>query len=87
MRSAGTGHCLSGESIRQIVYLLSTTEMALSEIAERMSCSKSTISSVNRRFQVRLYNGLRSSWLKADLETKVEWPSPQSVAKKKCRMD
>jgi len=59
---AGQGQSIPVESIRQILHLLSSTEMTVSEIAERMSCSKSTIISINRRFQVRAYNGLRSHW-------------------------
>jgi hypothetical protein len=52
------------ESIRRVIHLLSSTEMTVSEIAERMACSRSTVVAINRRFQVRAYNGLRSSWMK-----------------------
>jgi hypothetical protein len=31
--------------------------MTIGEIAARMSCSKSTVISINRRFRVREYNG------------------------------
>jgi hypothetical protein len=43
------------ESIRQVVHLLSSTQMTVVEIAERMSCTKSSVISINRRFQVRPY--------------------------------
>jgi hypothetical protein len=60
---ARQGQVMPVESIRQVVHLLSSTEMTVVEIAERMSCSKSSVISINRRFQVRPYNGwLRSRW-------------------------
>jgi hypothetical protein len=81
---AGQGQYISAESIRRIVQLLSSTEMTVSEIAERMSCSRSTVVSINRRHQVRQYNGLRASWSKSDLDTaKTEEYSSQTLAKKK----
>jgi DNA-directed RNA polymerase specialized sigma24 family protein len=45
------------EEVRQVIRLLSSTEMTIGEIAARMSCSKSTVISINRRFRVREYNG------------------------------
>src|SRR5215469_40211 len=66
----GQGHYLSIEEIRKIVHLLSSTEMALNEIADRMSCSKSAIATVNRKFNVRTYNGLRSRWSNAEVPQK-----------------
>jgi hypothetical protein len=59
---AGRGNYLSDENIRQIVQLLSSTELTVSEIGERMSCSKSAILAINRKFKVRIYDGLRSRW-------------------------
>ena len=56
---AGQGHTMPVQSIRQVIHLLSSTEMTISEIAERLSCGKSTVIAINRRFQVRAYNGLR----------------------------
>jgi hypothetical protein len=58
----GKGNRMAMESVQRIVYLLAT-EMTLAEIAERMSCSKSVVASVNRRFQVREYHGQRTSWI------------------------
>jgi hypothetical protein len=58
---AGQGHVMPVETIRQVIQLLSSTEMTVSEIAAQMSCSKSTIISINRRFQVRPYNRQRIS--------------------------
>jgi hypothetical protein len=51
------------EHVQRIVDLLATTEMTAAEIAERMSCSKNTVISINRRFQVRDYTGMRSRWI------------------------
>jgi DNA-binding MarR family transcriptional regulator len=50
---AGQGRYVSVENIQRIIYLLATTEMTVTEIAERMSIHKSTISAINKRFQVR----------------------------------
>jgi hypothetical protein len=60
---AGQGRYMPVESIRRVIHLLSSTEMTLKEIAERMSCSRSVVVSINRKFQIRAYNGLRSSWV------------------------
>jgi predicted transcriptional regulator len=65
----GQGHEMQVDDVRKIIQLLSSTEMTISEIAERMSCSKSTVIAINRRFQVRVYNGLRSRWVKVNNES------------------
>lgn len=67
---AGQGRSLSGESIRHIVELLTWTEMSITEIAERMAISKAAVASINRRFQVRNYNGLRTRWVLQEMATK-----------------
>jgi hypothetical protein len=59
---AGQGRHVSADNIQRIICLLATTEMTITEIAMRMSIHKSTISAINRKFSVRRYNGLRSSW-------------------------
>jgi DNA-binding MurR/RpiR family transcriptional regulator len=59
---AGRGRHLSDDSIRQVVRLLASTEMTASDIAERMGYSKSTVITINRKFQVRQYDGLRTRW-------------------------
>jgi hypothetical protein len=67
---ANQGRTLSELQVRRIVSLLSSTDMSIAEIAERMSCSRSVIVSLNRRFQVRDYAGLRSHWtLRERVET------------------
>jgi hypothetical protein len=56
------GSFLSEIQIRRIISLLSTTEMTIPQIAERMQCSRSAVASLNRKFQVREYQGRRSCW-------------------------
>jgi hypothetical protein len=42
--------------------LLRESDMTLPEIADRMRCSRSAVAAVNRKFQIRLYEGRRSQW-------------------------
>jgi hypothetical protein len=49
---------LSETDIRRMVALLFTTDLTIAAIAERMSCSRSVVASVNRKFQVRIDPGL-----------------------------
>lgn len=58
----GRGHHMTVENIQRTIYLLATTDMTVSEIAERMGCSKSAVGAINRRFSVRKYNGMRTRW-------------------------
>ena len=57
------GRHLEPAELERIVSLLRDSELTLSEIAARMQCSRSAIASVNQRFQVRNYQGLRSEWV------------------------
>jgi len=57
------GKPLNTAEIERIVALLKDSELTLSEIAERMSCSRNTISVANRKFGVRNYGGRRSRWV------------------------
>ena len=56
------GRALKPEQVERIVELLSDTELTISEIAQRMECSRSAVLSVNRRRKVRAYRGLRTTW-------------------------
>jgi hypothetical protein len=56
----------SEDQLHRILSLLSSTEMTISEIAERMHCSRSAIGAINRKFRIREYAGLRSSWIRAE---------------------
>jgi hypothetical protein len=59
---AGQGNPMHESQIKTVVSLLASTEMTIPEIAQRMGCSRSAIAAVNRKFQVRQYNGRRSTW-------------------------
>jgi hypothetical protein len=58
----GKGHCFTDVEVSRIVALLSSTDMSIAQIAGRMSCSVSAVSSLNRRHGVRNYAGRRTSW-------------------------
>ena len=66
------GKAFSETELQRIVYLLRTTEMAIGDIAQRMRCSRSAIASINRRYQVREYAGLRSVWKNSLQERELE---------------
>jgi transposase len=36
--------------------------MSLPEIAQRIGCSRSTVVTINRKYQIRHYAGSRSKW-------------------------
>lgn len=59
------GKCFTTEELQRIVVLLRETDLSLAEIAVRMQCSRSAVASVNRKFQVREYEGRRSHWVLA----------------------
>jgi predicted DNA-binding protein YlxM (UPF0122 family) len=56
------GRVFTDEQLRRIVNLLSTTDLAIPQIAERMQCSRSAVVAINRKFGIRQYGGRRSSW-------------------------
>ena len=60
---ARQGCALTEQETQKIIVLLSSTDMSLPEIAQRMGCSRSAVASINRRFQVRDYAGLRREWI------------------------
>ncbi len=62
----GQGQVFSEDNVKQIIHLLKTTELSISEIAEHMGCSRSLVVSVNRRYVVRCYNGRRAEWTVED---------------------
>ena len=61
-RMARQGNVLQADDIQHIVSLLTSTGMTIREISQRTGCSRSTIVSINRKFQIRKYAGQRSSW-------------------------
>ena len=56
------GKYFSEDEVSRIVMLLRESDMSLPELADRMHCSRSAIASINRKFQVRVYDGKRSQW-------------------------
>jgi DNA invertase Pin-like site-specific DNA recombinase len=56
------GRHFSEVELSRIQLLLHQSEMSVSEIAERMRCSRSAVVSINRKFQIRLYSGHRTTW-------------------------
>jgi len=65
---AGRGRYISDENIRQVIHLLASTDMSASEIAERMGYSKSAVITINRKFLVRKYDGLRTRWREGNIQ-------------------
>jgi hypothetical protein len=59
---ARQGKMFTEDEVHRIVRLLSSTDMTIPEIAERMRCSRSAVVSINRKCQIRNYGGLRSTW-------------------------
>ena len=60
---SGRRRVFTDEQLERIVQLLSTTDMTIPSIAERMGCSRSTVSSINRRLRIREYAGRRATWI------------------------
>jgi len=56
------GRAFTEEEVQRIASLLSDTDMTIAEIAARMRCSRSAVLTINRKRQVRRYDGLRSTW-------------------------
>ena len=59
---AKQGCSLTCKEIETILVLLASTDTTIQAIAERMSCSRSAIVAINRKFQVRTYGGRRNTW-------------------------
>jgi hypothetical protein len=56
------GQRLPKQRIATIQRLLANTDMTINEIVERMGDSKAVVSSINRKFEIRMYRG-RSQWV------------------------
>jgi predicted DNA-binding protein YlxM (UPF0122 family) len=57
------GKYFSEGELNRIIILLRDSDMSLPEIADRMNCSRSAVAAINRKFQIRLYQGKRSRWI------------------------
>ena len=69
---ARQGCALQETEVRRIVNLLSSTDMTIQQIAERLSCSRSAVVAINRKFQVREYGGRRKTWVLARKDQMLE---------------
>src|SRR5262245_32983551 len=58
----GRGRTFPTETIEKIRQLLAATDVSLAEMAERMNCSKSAVTSINSKYQVRVYENKRTRW-------------------------
>ena len=58
----GRGRTFPTETIEKIRQLLAVTDVSLAEISERMNCSKSAVTSINSKYQVRVYENKRTRW-------------------------
>jgi hypothetical protein len=62
VRMPRSGIHLSAETIEKVKALLSTTDLSMVEIAERIDCSRSAVASINTKYRIRIYGKKRSSW-------------------------
>jgi transposase-like protein len=60
MRSQGRH--FSNDELQRILMLLRETDMTLSDIAGRMGCSRNAVAVINRKFEIRRYDGKRTRW-------------------------
>lgn len=66
-----SGIHLSPQTIEKVKALLSTTDLSMAEIAERIDCSRSAVASINTKYRIRIYGKKRNSWtLNKDLPNK-----------------
>ena len=70
---AGKGNYFTDDCVRRIIALLATN-MTVPEIAERMCCSRTSVISINRKFQVRAYAGKRVTWEPAGVGSILQNP-------------
>ena len=74
------GKVLSESNIRRIVELLTSTDMTIPKIAEKMNCSRSAVVSVKRDYEIKVYAGNRANFTVNDQEKRKE---PDAASKEK----
>ncbi len=57
-----SGRSFPDETVRRMIWLLTSTDMTIEEIAKRMSCCRNTVLGINRKFRIRDYGGRRATW-------------------------
>ena len=70
--TSNQGRRFSEQEIAKIKRFLAETEMTISEIATRMGCSKGPVAQINRKFDIRHYNGKRTVWEMGSAVTAVQ---------------
>jgi DNA-binding MurR/RpiR family transcriptional regulator len=80
MDMAKKGQSFTDQELQRITSLLSTTDMTIGEIAQRMQCSRSSVATVNRRFGIRDYGGLRATWVLQERAGSVAVKAPAQHA-------
>ncbi len=56
------GKPLSEDEIKRIRMLLTDKDLSMAMIAERMNCTRSPLSRINKDLEIRAYKGQRSNW-------------------------
>jgi hypothetical protein len=79
---ATQGRRLSEREVQRIVSLLSETDLQISEIAQRMNCSRSVVTSINRRGYVRSYNGQRLKWQRSNQDRQLNGARDEAAQSK-----
>jgi DNA-directed RNA polymerase specialized sigma subunit len=79
-KMAVQGRAFRQEEIQRILSLLAETDMTISEIAARMRCSRSAVIAANRKWKVRAYYGLKSTWQRAASDCLVSVQKDKSAA-------
>ncbi len=60
--SRSQGNPLTKDEIQRVQMLLADTDLTMPMIAERMDCARSSIAKINKKLQIRSYNGQRTKW-------------------------
>jgi predicted DNA-binding protein YlxM (UPF0122 family) len=61
------GRHLSQKEINKIIRLLAKTDLSMTDIADRMNCTRSAVSTINRKYGIRIYVKKGGQWvLKAE---------------------
>src|SRR6516165_540188 len=62
LRMRRSGIHFSTQIVEKVQVLLATTDLGMTEIAERIGCSRSAVASINNKYRIRIYGKKRISW-------------------------
>ena len=68
----GQGRYFTTVEISKIVQLLSSTDLSITQIAQRMSCSSNAVTVLNKKHGVRRYSGRRTVWTTLGSDSRSE---------------